>query len=157
VYTIVEGCPNLLPMNLQHTAKGDRYLAAVAATWGPGLESLDLSGFYQITDAGLATIVEGCPNLKSLKSLELWGCNQITDSGLATIVEGCPKLESLDLSDCNQITDAGLATIVEGCPNLKSLNLSRCDQITNFGWRRASMAVQTSSPSISRAAECRVS
>ena len=84
----------------------------------------------QITDAGLATIAAGCPDLETLY---LDSCEQITDAGLATIGAGCPDLKSLHLDSCEQITDAGLATIAAGCPYLEYLSLTNCNWITDAG------------------------
>ena len=94
------------------------------------VRSLTLERCDGVTDAGLATIGEGCPELESL---DLSSCNGFTDAGLATIGAGCPNLKSLDLHSCKQITDAGLATIGAACPELESLDLNGCHMITEAG------------------------
>ena len=122
----------------------------------PNLESIGLKHYEQITDAGLALIVEGCPKLHprpvatrpkgdkflstvaaswgpNLESLDLAFCHLITDARLALqIGKGClcPNLVSLDLRSCLKTTDAWRASICEGCPNLESLDLSFCTAIT---------------------------
>ena len=47
--------------------------------------------------------------------LDLSYCDQITDARLATIDAGFPNLGSLGIRGCYQITDAGLARIGDGC------------------------------------------
>lgn len=55
------------------------------------LTSLDLVGSWRIKDAGLASLVVGCP-VTMATSLDLVGCNRITDTGLTSLAAGCPAL-----------------------------------------------------------------
>ena len=102
-------------------------------TTGGTLQSLDLFCCYEITDAGVGRIADGC---FCLQTLNLTDCNLITDAGIGHIADGCSYLQSLNLTDCSQITDAGVDRIVAGCSNLQSLDLWGCYQITDTGVRR---------------------
>ena len=84
-----------------------------------------------LMDAGLSGFTLG--GFKTVRSVNLVGCRKVTDVGLTSVGEGCPNLETLNVSWCNHITDAGLARIGEGCPNLESLYLNKCVQITDAG------------------------
>ena len=85
--------------------------------------------FPQITDLTLQSIAEHCTG--RLQSLSLSWCGEITDAGLITISEHCPNLQSLDLSFCRQITDASIIILISThCTVLLSLQLGGC-QITD--------------------------
>ena len=119
---------------------------------GQKIEWLDLSGFDDLTDEQLKTIITTCPKLRhliiqntkitnaglahlgeltSLKTLNLSGCYRITDAGFAHLGE-LTSLKELNLSWCKQITDTGLAHLKE-LTSLKTLNLERCYKITDAG------------------------
>ena len=131
-------------------------LLAVASVC-PNLQTLNLSGCSNITDAILLEVARRCSNLQSL---DLRHCSNITDAGLA-VLSLCLKLDFLDfckkhariagdqciLALCGRedfqrlvefdffrwysITDASLFEVARVCPNLQSLNLAFCDRITD--------------------------
>ena len=88
-----------------------------------------------VTDLGLGGAIG---RFNTVWSINLSYCHQITNAGLATIGEGCPNLKCLNFFGCDGhadgLTDAGLATIIAGCPNLESLNLGCCTKITSRCW-----------------------
>jgi serine/threonine protein kinase len=131
----------------------DEQLASLAPLRGqPVLQSLDLSGCRDVTDAGLAHLrgitalrslnLKACPQLTdfglshlreftALKSLNLSACRNVTDAGLAYL-RGFTALQSLDLSGCQNVTAAGLAHL-RGLTALQSLNLEWCKLVTDAG------------------------
>ena len=92
------------------------------------LQSLNLWGCKNITDASLLKVVKQCSNLQSL---DLTGCENITDASLAKVGRGCSNLLLLNLSYCQNITDASLSEVGRGCSNLQTLNLYCCTNITD--------------------------
>ena len=91
----------------------------------PMLESLNLRGCSQLTDAAI-----GCLG-PALRCLNLNGCDQITDAGLKFLAGSCPNLESLNLKWCSQLTDAGWRNLTD-LLSLTHLDLSfskACDNL----------------------------
>ena len=76
-----------------------------AAQQSYSIKSLDLSEVSKIiNNEALSQIL---PMLPKLQSLDLNGCTQITDAGLAHLTR-LTSLKSLILAFCHQITDVGL-------------------------------------------------
>uniref|UniRef100_A0A8C1LWC8 F-box/LRR-repeat protein 14 n=1 Tax=Cyprinus carpio TaxID=7962 RepID=A0A8C1LWC8_CYPCA len=97
----------------------------------PNIESLNLSGCYNLTDNGLGhAFVQEIP---SLKVLNLSLCKQITDSSLGRIAQYLKNLEVLELGGCSNITNTGLLLIAWGLHRLKSLNLRSCRHVSDVG------------------------
>lgn len=97
----------------------------------PNLESLNLSGCYNVTDINFGhTFTMDFPNLKVL---DLSLCKQITDSSLAKIAQHLQSLEVLELGGCCNITNTGLLLIAWGLKKLKRLNLRSCWHISDSG------------------------
>lgn len=95
------------------------------------LESLNLSGCYNITDIGFAqAFLMDFPNLKIL---DLSLCKQVTDSSLELIAHNLRNLEVLELGGCCNITNSGLLLIGWGLLKLKKLNLRSCWHISDQG------------------------
>jgi hypothetical protein len=88
------------------------------------LQSLDLSGCFNIEGYGLAAIAQ----LPSLTTLSLRDCRRITDTGLEHLTYN-RRLQSLDLGGCLNISGAGLAAIAQ-LPALTTLNFWGCSRIT---------------------------
>ncbi|XP_039402745.1 F-box/LRR-repeat protein 14 [Mauremys reevesii] len=95
------------------------------------IESLNLSGCYNLTDNGLghAFVAE----IGSLRALNLSLCKQITDSSLGRIAQYLKGLEVLELGGCSNITNTGLLLIAWGLQRLKSLNLRSCRHLSDVG------------------------
>ncbi len=108
------------------------------------LESLNLSGCYNLTDLAL----DGAFNrdVPSLKRLNLSLCKDVSDSSLGRIVTHCKNLEVLDLGGCTKVTNTGLFFISVGLKNLKQLNLRSCRQISDHGIAHLAGVAEETSP-----------
>lgn len=97
----------------------------------PDLESLNLSGCYNITDAGLGQAL--LHRLLTVHELNLSLCKQITDYSLSRIAIYLKNLRVLHLGGCSVITNAGLFVISYGLVKLKSLDLRSCRDLSDQG------------------------
>ncbi|ELK02609.1 F-box/LRR-repeat protein 14 [Pteropus alecto] len=95
------------------------------------IESLNLSGCYNLTDNGLGHAF--VQEISSLRALNLSLCKQITDSSLGRIAQYLKGLEVLELGGCSNITNTGLLLIAWGLQRLKSLNLRSCRHLSDVG------------------------
>ncbi len=95
----------------------------------PDLESLNLSGCYNLSDNELAFNKE----IPKLKTLNLSLCKEVTDHSLGRIATNCKNLEAVDLAGCSKITNNGLLYVSWGLKKLKRLNLRSCRQISDQG------------------------
>lgn len=97
----------------------------------PKLQSLSLSGCYNMSDAGL----NGALNqpFSSLTELNLSLCKNITDASLGKIAQCLKNLETLELGGCSNITNGGLHVIAWGLKSLKRLDLRSCWHISDQG------------------------
>jgi len=97
----------------------------------PNLESLNLSGCYNVTDIGLShAFVSDVPTLTQL-NLSL--CKQVTDTSLGRIAQYLKNLEVLELGGCCNVTNTGLLLIAWGLKNLRRLNLRSCWHVSDQG------------------------
>jgi len=97
----------------------------------PNLESLNMSGCYNLSDAALDTAFNR--DLPSLKHLNLSLCKDVTDNSLGRIATHCKNLHTLELGGCTKITNTGLLLISWGLKRIKSLNLRSCWQVSDHG------------------------
>lgn len=97
----------------------------------PFLESLNLSGCYNISDHNLALAFQ--TEYPNLKVLDLSLCKQISDQGLGKIAQHLKNLEVLELGGCCNLTNTGLLLIAWGLRKLKRLNLRSCWSISDIG------------------------
>ncbi|XP_055637481.1 F-box/LRR-repeat protein 14 [Toxorhynchites rutilus septentrionalis] len=95
------------------------------------LESLNLSGCYNITDIALGHAFP--TDLPNLKVLDLSLCKQVTDSSLGRIAQHLKNIEVLELGGCCNITNTGLLLIAWGLKKLKRLNLRSCWHVSDQG------------------------
>ncbi|KAL7995695.1 putative IQ motif, EF-hand binding, leucine-rich repeat domain superfamily [Plasmopara halstedii] len=77
---------------------------------GVHLRTLDLSGCYAMSSAGLLEMVQGTT---LLQSLNLEGCLRMREEILASVTKACPALQTFNLTGCHEITDAGINTLAE--------------------------------------------
>ncbi|XP_076357525.1 F-box/LRR-repeat protein 14-like [Tachypleus tridentatus] len=97
----------------------------------PNVESLNLSGCYNLGDSWLShAMVHAMP---SLTELNLSMCKQITDSSLGRIAQHLQNLEFLDLGGCCNITNTGLLLVAWGLRRLRSLNLRSSRHVSDTG------------------------
>lgn len=96
----------------------------------PNLESLNLSGCYNLSDFALESAFS--KEVASLKVLNLSLCKDVTDSSLRRITANCKSLEVLDLAGCSKITNTSLFYI-SMLKKVKRLNLRSCRLISDQG------------------------
>ncbi|KAH7948545.1 F-box/LRR-repeat protein 14 [Rhipicephalus sanguineus] len=97
----------------------------------PNLESLNMIGCFNLTDAWLNHAF--VQDMHSLSELNLSMCKQITDNSLGRIAQHLKGLERLDLGGCTDVTNTGLLLIAWGLHNLRSLNLRSCRGVSDPG------------------------
>ncbi|CAD6225467.1 GSCOCG00005693001-RA-CDS [Cotesia congregata] len=97
----------------------------------PNLESLNLSGCYNVTDQGLNNAISD--TVTSLTRLDLSLCKQVSDQALQKISQKIPNLECLELGGCCNITNHGLMLIAWGLKKLKYLDLRSCWHVSDQG------------------------
>eukprot|EP00096_Caligus_rogercresseyi_P013859 TRINITY_DN6457_c0_g1_i1.p1 TRINITY_DN6457_c0_g1~~TRINITY_DN6457_c0_g1_i1.p1 ORF type:complete len:539 (-),score=131.84 TRINITY_DN6457_c0_g1_i1:255-1721(-) len=97
----------------------------------PNLESLNLSGCYNLSDSAL----DGAFNkdLPHLKTLNLSLCKEVNDNSLGRIATHCKNLEDLDLGGCTKITNTGLLLVSWGLKKMQRLNLRSCRSVSDIG------------------------
>lgn len=108
----------------------DRGLKAIASSC-KDLKHLRVypRGQEGVSEEGLISISEGCPNLISI----LYFCGRMTNNAIVTMAENCPLLESFRLATLdasmpdpttNEPLDEGFGAIVRNCKCLRRLALS---------------------------------
>eukprot|EP00050_Salpingoeca_kvevrii_P007254 m.294857 g.294857 ORF g.294857 m.294857 type:complete len:677 (-) comp13071_c0_seq1:406-2436(-) len=135
-------------LELGFGSANDEFLAAIGAGC-PHLHSLEARGSVGVTDLGIAHLAAGTGS--SLRSLVLADCHDLTDVGIAAVVESCQNvshlclagsfqltgapltalrgLSSLDLSFSPGITSAAVAQVIRTNPNIKGLSLAGCPHL----------------------------
>ena len=130
--SIANGLPELQSLDIKGSDNiTDAGITALASGL-PQLQSLNIRECRNITDEGITALSNGCHQLQSL-GIGSIGCNKITDAGITALASGCPQLQSLDISHCYEITDAGIRAVATGCTQLQSLIISWCLNITDEG------------------------
>ena len=94
----------------------------------PGVQSVNLKGCRNFTDASILAVAEGCPNLTELN---VSGCGRLTDASIAAVAEKCPKLATLKVQGCGRLTDASITAVAGKCPKLAKLDASYCRNLTD--------------------------
>lgn len=102
----------------------------------PNLESLNLSGCYNLSDNNLDLAFNR--EMSSLKCLNMSLCKEVSDKNLARIASRCKNLETLDLGGCSKISNDGIFHVAIGLKNIKKLNLRSCRNISDVGLRHLS-------------------
>lgn len=107
----------------------------------PNMESLNLSGCYNVTDLSIShAIIADAP---ALTQLNLSLCKQLTDNSLDRIAQHLKNLEVLELGGCCQVTNSGLILIAWSLKKLKRLNLRSCWQVSDQGIEHLAMGNQS--------------
>lgn len=107
---IATHCPNLAAVAITACGFTGAAIEALCRNCAQ-LQELSLSALL-FTDATLAVIAANCANLRQLK---LWRVPRITEAGVMTVVEGCPNLTYLELYQNIHISD-GFRARVEALP-----------------------------------------
>lgn len=77
----------------------------------------------KITDYSLHELSKNCIKLESI---QLAKCDNISDDGMASIVERCAsRLKHLNVASCDRVTDKCVQNIVEHCSELETLDVSK--------------------------------
>lgn len=97
----------------------------------PGLQTVNLSGCYNITDTTLEGAIATA--LPSITQLNLSLCKSLTDSSVERVSQFLPNLTELNIAGCSFVTANGLMYIAWGLSNLKLLNLRSCRQVSDRG------------------------
>ncbi|OXU17208.1 hypothetical protein TSAR_005814, partial [Trichomalopsis sarcophagae] len=97
----------------------------------PKLHSLNLSGCFNMSDAGINSALS--QPFSSLTQLNLSYCKHITDASLGKIAQSLKNLETLDLGGCTNVTNSGLHVIAWGLKSLKRLDVKSCWHVSDQG------------------------
>jgi len=97
-----------------------------AAPFLKNVETLNIGGVWNTTDAALAKVLVHTPKLKSLF---LGGCHLLTDASLVSVAKHCPALEHLSLRFLWNVTPAGITALLHALPSLKSLDVTYIDAV----------------------------
>lgn len=81
--------------------RNGRHLAQVGGVCS-SLETLDLSSWLGLTDAGLARAIS-MGNLATLRRLFVSQCPGVGDGSLRAILDGCLALEELSAGGCDRV------------------------------------------------------
>lgn len=81
-----------------------------------------------ISDRGIISLAEGCPQLRVLS---LGGCIKISDSSIRVLTFHCKKIEVLELTGCSTLTDKAIVLLFERLGScLLLLDLLNCSKLT---------------------------
>lgn len=80
---------------------------------GPGLEALDLTNQFPVTDALVASVAQACPGLRVLS---LVGCRKVTGASVDALLR-LPRLASVDLGGCLNVSAADIGRLLDGHAN----------------------------------------
>lgn len=118
--------PRLQELNLRNTAVTDAVVAAVVAGC-PDLRSLDLGENAALQDIGRVAEV------RELRELRLPRCINAVTSDFVASLQNTTLLEVLDLSFCPKLGSQGLQELSKGCRNLTWLDLVSCPGVSDEG------------------------
>ncbi|XP_060203041.1 uncharacterized protein LOC132631481 [Lycium barbarum] len=174
-FTLARNCPSLEEVNMENTSIGmkkdcfpngvknpriravnladnlsldDDALTKVASMC-PNMEILDVSSCTSLTEAGIASALAMCSQIRKLqfddcpltirigKGAELPNLEAISaagsalnDEGLAMIGSRCSRLVKLNLENCKEVTAEGIQAMVKQCRSLREINLKKCPQVS---------------------------
>ena len=110
-----------------------------ASNNGERLETLNLSGCHDITEAGLSLVLRGAT---FLTKLNLSGCgSQLTNNVLITVATVCTRMRDLDVSSCTSFSEIGFDAVCgwtrgrqtkgAGLSKLERLSMSNCPLLSD--------------------------
>ncbi|XP_019168845.1 PREDICTED: F-box/LRR-repeat protein 2 [Ipomoea nil] len=135
-------------LNMRRNFKvSDKCLAEIASVCRK-LEKLDVSSYSGLSKEGIASVLQICPEIRSLKidhglgiesigegpelpKLEVLSAARsgLNDSGLAAIGIRCSGLMKLDLEGCNGVTTSGVEEVAKKCKRLREIKLGMCTHV----------------------------
>lgn len=121
-----QGCPDLSAINFSDCLEiSDEGIRALSSS--KKLYEFQLSEGCNVTDSGIKTLVQNCPDLKvvSLDDSPL-----VTDESMKLFAERLIALEVVEIIDCG-ITENGIRTLLQKHQNLKTLSI-RASQVKNL-------------------------
>ncbi|XP_029908765.1 dynein regulatory complex subunit 6 isoform X2 [Myripristis murdjan] len=132
---IVEGCPNLLYLNLSSTLVTNRTLRELS--WNcVNLMYLSLAYCYSLTDEGFQCLTTG-KGCHKLIHLNLSGCTQMTVVGFKYISAGCPLLKDIVINDMPTLSDTCILSclvqqpLVAKCRSLSAVSLLNAPHLSD--------------------------
>ncbi|KAJ0757053.1 putative F-box domain, leucine-rich repeat domain superfamily, F-box-like domain superfamily [Helianthus annuus] len=121
LYTLARGCPNLTKLNISGCSAFSENGIEFVSSYCRKLKILNLFGCYKAaTNKALKAIGDNC---RQLESINLGGCYNVGDAGVMSLVYGCPHLNAIDLSGtgCFFITGESVMALSNNCLHLRSL------------------------------------
>ncbi|KAL6072289.1 UV-damaged DNA-binding protein rad7 [Balamuthia mandrillaris] len=99
----------------------DSLLDRLGKAFGERLQHINLEMCFSISDAGVDSLCQYCPNLKHLR---LKNCQHLTDQSLYAIGRFCKSLVALNISGCTGCTWEGVKAILRSNgPSIQALSL----------------------------------
>lgn len=98
----------------------------------PGLEKLGLHNL-DVTDDIVSEVVLNCPQIQEL---DIGGCADLTDISIMAVVQHAKQLEALLMGGSDNFTDAALDAVAEHCPHTTWLDLQDSTNLTTPGFSR---------------------
>jgi len=137
--SIARGCKKLICMLASATHINDAGIAAISALLSKKyMDTIDISFCRDISDHGIVTLVDQCPNLSTLN---ICGLNRVTEIGTNAICSNCWKIAHLNMEDVflldddsfyfDHIQDGRKAADENMLKALVTLNLKDCVHITD--------------------------
>jgi len=121
---------SLRSLNLDSCCLDDKILNVFVCE-SATLECVSLRYTTGITDIGLETVVNSCPELKGL-FLDLFKSpSNVTDAGLESVFKKCQHLEQVALDNCKILTDISILTLAEHFKSLREINVVSCLNLTD--------------------------
>ncbi|XP_072106538.1 F-box/LRR-repeat protein 7-like isoform X3 [Mobula birostris] len=91
-------------------------------------------------------LCQDTPNVcLTLEKVILQSCRRLSDRGLYTIAQCCPELRQLEVPGCYGISNEALYDVVSRCPNLEYLDVSGTTVQSNTVWHSKSLKVSRKS------------
>ncbi|XP_070026612.1 uncharacterized protein [Nicotiana sylvestris] len=140
--------PRIRSVNLRYNWYLDDGTLTKVALMCPNMEILDVSTCLSLTEAGIASVLEVCNQIRNLQfescplikhigegaelpNVEVVSAatSAINDEGLALIGSRCSRLLKLNLTFCEGVTADGIQAMVTNCRSLRGIQLKMCPQL----------------------------
>ena len=129
VVALAAGCTRLARLDLTKIPQvSDESVMALGSARLPEFAWISLSHCDQISDAGIATLAQGCPTLRSLGVV---ACIELRSPSLMQLAAHCRGLTHLNLSWIVGFTDQGIEVLAKGCSALLALHIAHCTDVSS--------------------------